>query len=471
VRPGTVDLTDALEQALFGALRLHSGPGVRPWDTPRSLLRLGAATVRGLRPGSVPPGRLLVLVRRSIRADVFRPIGQILEGRGVPSPIVVALEPGLARGIAPDLQLWRQLRAGAVPGLLEHALAVGTTRLPLAEWSTVAPDVTPQVLMGPVRNGLPRYAMYAAQLEALVRRSNPSAIIAFQEVGGWARVIPAVGRALGVPTIDLPHAEAADPIGAFKLDYDALLVYGPRSTAVLRNGGNSPERIHEVGPLRYDALVAAMQRARRSAGAPDAVRRVIFASQPVQDRAALTRRDKLRYLRCATAAAAAVGPSELVVRPHPNESVADLEGLMAEVSVPGGLRVVVERGRDLHDLLPDAWLLITGSSQSVFEAAIAGIPTITTSPIEAGLVTHVQEGFSLGADDPDSAAEVAASLLDPATRAAAVARSAAALRDRFGELDGRAAERAADVIESVVRDRRSAAPSGAPPPLAGQPRP
>ncbi len=112
--------------------------------------------------------------------------------------------------------------------------------------------------------------------------------------------------------------------------------------------------------------------------------------------------------------------------------------------------MVFERTRDLHEVLIDAWLLATASSQSVFEAAIAGVPSMTVDIGARRIVTHVEEGFSIGVDDADSAESAARRLLSDEVRAHALARSRTALRARFGELDGRAAVRAADLIQAMV---------------------
>ncbi|MGI8830718.1 MAG: hypothetical protein ACR2I5_13245 [Candidatus Limnocylindria bacterium] len=107
---------------------------------------------------------------------------------------------------------------------------------------------------------------------------------------------------------------------------------------------------------------------------------------------------------------------------------------------------MVERARDLHEVLTRAWLLATASSQSVFDAAIAGVPPMTIDIGHRRWVTHVEEGFSIGVEDAESAATAARLLTDETVRAKALARSRSALRARFGKLDGRAAVRAADLI-------------------------
>ena len=447
---GGVDLTDTLEQTFFGVLRRQPPPRrVLGGDRLRAALRVAAAAARGFRPATAPTGRVLVLVKRSIRATVFRPIGAELQRRGLPEPLVVGLDPRLARHGEAAVDLTRQLGISEALRLFRFVRTVVGASLPVDEWRAIAPRTQVDVLAAVVRQTLPRLAVDAARLDAIVTRLGPTGLVAFQEVGPWARIIPAVGRARGVPTVDLPHAEANDPIGAFELRYDAIAVYGPRSAQLLEDVGVERARIHQVGPLRYDALVRAT--AAQQDAAPSDRRRVVYASQPVKARAGLNEAAKRTTYRSALAAAAAAAPSELVVRPHPNEPLDDLRRLLASEKAPAGVTVTLEPNVDLHDLLPGAWLLVTANSQSVFEAAIVGVPSISVSADSTSLVTHVEEGFSTGATDPASTASVARGLLQADARASVVSRARNALRERFGDLDGHAAERAASLIQAVVR--------------------
>jgi hypothetical protein len=446
---GDVDLSDSLEQAFFGVLRREPPPSTLPGtDRLKAMLRVAAAGVRGIAPATEPTERVAVLVKRSIRATVFGPVGAELQRRGLPEPLLVSVDPRLVGRREASLDLTRQLGPNELPRLLRFVLAVSSARLPLDAWHDIAPQVPVASLAAAVRQTLPRLAVDAARVDAMVRRLRPTALVAFQEVGPWARIIPAVGRARGVPTIDLPHAEANDPMGASRLAYDAIAVYGPRSAQMLADAGVEPGRIHQIGPLRFDALVRAT--AGNGAASPSDSRRVIWASQPTKDRAGLTVAAKHTTYRSAIAAALVAAPSELVVRPHPNESLADLRRLVASEEAPSGVRVMLESTRDLHDLLPGAWLMVTGASQAVYEAAIAGVPSISVSADARSLVTHVAEGFSLGATDAESTADAARQLLRPEHRAAVIDRARSALRDRFGDLDGRAAERAAELIHGLV---------------------
>jgi glycosyltransferase involved in cell wall biosynthesis len=288
---------------------------------------------------------------------------------------------------------------------------------------------------------------------------RPGVVAAFDEVGTWARLLPAVAARHGVLSLDLPHAEAVDPVAIQGAAYDRMAVYGSRSAAVLRRAGIPDGRIVEIGAPRFDRLAS---RSADLAGSPEPsrLRRIVFAAQ--YETGSLTREVLAGCLRGAMAAAAAVAPSELVIVPHPAAPPDATWAITPERVWPDVVVTTADR-HALHDVLPGAWAMVTGWSNSVFEAAIAGVPSITVDP--GGIIPrdYAAEGLALRATDEGSAAEVARSLLDDDTRRAAVSRARSALPERIGPIDGQATGRAAAIaleMRSMGRPARRDASGG-----------
>jgi hypothetical protein len=150
----------------------------------------------------------------------------------------------------------------------------------------------------------------------------------------------------------------------------------------------------------------------------------------------------------ALAAASAVAPSTVILKPHPVEDPAVLQGLVAGLALPRGVEARVDTTADLHELLRGAFLLVTPYSQSVFEATIAGVPAMT---VHGGPgpdpVTFAEEGIAIGVrDQAEAAARAAALHASPRAWTEQVSRARTALRGRIGDVDGHAAERTADLI-------------------------
>ena len=462
---GPIDLSAAAEQNLFQSLRqfvtLHDEPersGRSPRDSlpgalSRALGRLALAAVRrrGIGEGA-SAGRILLVATGPTHERLFAPVVEELRRRGGPSVVSIAAGEWWRRSVARDHTGWR----------IEHVLdrrwlrrtVVLTTRL--MQWTPRAglTDTLPaEAIRRAVAGSLPRTALSAARLETLVDRAKPRMLVAFNEVGIWGRLIPEAAHRHGIPAIDLPHAEAADPWASVGISYDAVAVYGPRAVEAIRLAGVPSDRIVPVGSVRYDGLLGLLKRDARepTLHAPGS-RKIVFASQPAREAgSALTPAVKAIAIEAAFAAALAAGPAELIIRPHPLEHDDVLRRVLPSLQGAEHVTVRVERELDLHELLREAWLLVTASSQSVLEATIANVPSITVNPKGvADPTTFAEEGLSIGTTDASSAAEAARRLLDPELREAVLHRAREALQLRVGEVDGKAAARTADLITSFL---------------------
>jgi hypothetical protein len=450
---GGVDLAGALEQQLFFALR----DGEKPPRRARLPIVEVAATARLSVASAIPLGRwqlprvegapAVILVRDPTHYPVIGRLAEIFRdssletvvvrtGRATESPAPLGLiAPRLERFVDPPL----------VPGLWAHeAWLLGRRAAIGAAWAPLVDDRTAAMAVRAMRRELPRIALGAAALSGVVRHHRPSLLVAFDEIGTWARLLPAVGLRHGVPTLDLPHAEASDPIAIHGAGYDRMAVYGRRASAVLRDAGVASERIVEIGAPRFDPLVAAARNPRP----PTETRRVVYAAQYAAG--AMTHELLDVCHEAAAAIAQAAAPAELVLVPHPADPApravrSAAERMGAQVSIR------LADGDALHQELIGAWAMVTGWSNSVLEAAIAGVPSIAVAPTGRAPVDWAADGLAQAATDPESAAEAARGLLDPAHHLAAVERARAALGDRIGVLDGLATERAARLALDMAR--------------------
>src|SRR5439155_1188689 len=94
---------------------------------------------------------------------------------------------------------------------------------------------------------------------------------------------------------------------------------------------------------------------------------------------------------------------------------------------------------ELHELLPGAFALVTGWSNSVFEAVIAGVPAITAHVTPgAPVASFAAEGIALQATSENEAAAIAQQLSDAAVRGQVVSAARERLEPHLGALDGQA---------------------------------
>jgi hypothetical protein len=449
-----IDLAPALEQQIFFALRDGRGAPVGAAAALRArILGLGqlwaAAAAAMLPRPRLDPGagpvvalvrekihvRTLVAIEEELRALSGQPIAIVRVGRAAGGSVDHALAPPLWR-----LTTRRMLRAVMVHRRqLDAVRRAGPGRGAL-----LGSGERGRELAEIAHAELARIALAAAALASVASAWRPSILVAFDEVGTWARILPAVARRHGIPSLDLPHAEAADADAITGAGYDRMAVYGPRAAAVLRRAGISSERIAEIGAPRFDGL----RELAATAVVMHEPRRVVFAGQ--YPAATLTVEMLAAGLHAALAAAERVRPSEVVAVPHPAEPRGLLGRLASEARPPAGVQLRVAEG-DLQDWLPGAWLMVTCWSNGVLEAAMLGVPAMTVHAPGAAPVDFAADGLATAASGPDAAARIAGGLLDPQVRERLSARAAAALRERLGPELGHASLRAARLIADLQR--------------------
>jgi len=447
-----IDVGPAVEQQLFFALRdgtfpVHRGYGRRHRVLPAAAALAALAGGMRRRPWAAGPREILVVVRQEVHLRLLEPVTAALAALGRPAPAVVRL--GRA-GADSTLEAWGPALAGLLrPADAGRLLTVGVPppdRLADA-WSALVGNDRARSLAALAARTRIEAGLGAVGLSSAVRQVRPRVLATYDEVGSWGRLVAAVAARHGLVSVDLPHAEAVDAIAIAGGGFDAWAVFGPRSAATLRVAGIPAERIVTVGAARFDALVRDP-----SVPQPAGPRTILFASQYIGG-PVVTRTVKERTLALALGAAAAAAPARLIVVPHPAESDDVTRQLLRSASPRPGLEVGVASDRTLHDLLPGAWLLLTGSSQSVLDATAAGVPSVTLNATGgADPVPYAAEGLALGAADEAAAAAAIGSLLDGEARERQLARARAALEAHIGPLDGRAAERTARLLAGLAAD-------------------
>lgn len=458
LRLADVDLRPALEQRLF--ITLRDGRGLPAGRLSRAASRIAAATrpfalagVGATRAWRVPPpgaAPLVVLVREAAHYRVLQQVEAELQAIARESLVLVRV--GRAANVKPAHALAPRLADLLDPRRALHLLAFDARlrrvlRRATAAWDGLAGSGRADELRTIALGELGRVALGVAGLLSVADRWRPALMAAFDEIGTWARILPAVATARGIPSLDLPHAEAADVSAIRGVAYDRMAVYGPRAADVLQAAGYPRARVVEIGAPRFDPLVGGVA----AGGAGPVGRRVVFAAQYVTG--AMRPGVLAACYRAAVAAARAVGADELLIVPHPAEAPGTAQRLLDRESPPSGPAVRLAGPGGLYEALDGAWLLVTGWSNSVFEAAVAAIPALTVDPEGTSPVDFAADGLSLGATDEQSAAEAARTLLDESTRREAIQRARRVAEHRLGPLDGRASERAARLMLSMAREK------------------
>jgi UDP-N-acetylglucosamine 2-epimerase len=284
------------------------------------------------------------------------------------------------------------------------------------------------------------------------------------EAGGWGRALMLEARRRRITTFALQHGfiyrhwlnylhepdemapSPANPADGGFPRPDCTLIFDEFTREHLeRQGRFPPERLRVTGSPRLDAVVAAARafgpaaratlRAQVGAGADTPV--VVVAAKFAQ---------LGRAFAAVVEAAGAMPDIRVVIKPHPAESADPYR----ETSVNASNVVVAPPSAGLGQLTAIASALVTANSTAAIEAMPLGVPALVVA-LPNNLSPFVEAGVMAGAATPAEVEPALRALLyDREMRQRIVAAQGAFMRRYRIEADGRAAERAAEAILSLV---------------------
>lgn len=306
-----------------------------------------------------------------------------------------------------------------------------------------------------------------AALDAL----TPGAAVTYAEAGGWGRALVLESRRRAVPSVGLQHGfihrhwlnylhepDEMEPDGERPEDRGF-----PHPTLTLLFDGYAADHLERCGRLpraslavtlspRLDALVEAagavspaeIKRARGSAGAQPAQALVLFIGK---------HREARHVLPHLIEAVATMPDVQLIIKTHPAETP---ETYARVVHGRATVRVL-PASAPLAPLLLASRAVVTVNSTAALDAAVLGVPALVIG-LPNNLTPFVDAGVMAGAASPAEIGPALRRILYDQDFRQQVERARSAFMTRFGiRSDGRAAERAADVVVGVLgtRDRRS----------------
>ncbi len=265
--------------------------------------------------------------------------------------------------------------------------------------------------------------------------------------------LTSVAEARGIPVTCVQHGIIHDIPQWAEMPFSTFAVFGPAYAEVLTSLGTPPARVAVTGDPRLDQTVATEPASREhvlaSLGLDPADPRhlVLFAANYASHR--LSGSSMERAFGALAEALEHLPEALLVVKLHPQGAGREApyhRVLARHATLP---HVIAPRDSRLVDLIAVSGVVCVHVSSVGFEAAAMGKPLIVINP-DDGLqeVPFVREGIGREARDGEG---VRALLSDAfgGTFRGPDAQRLAAFNERYnGPLDGHAAERLADVIES-----------------------
>jgi hypothetical protein len=304
----------------------------------------------------------------------------------------------------------------------------------------------------------PEMARIIAVTRSLVRAEQPDVAVVTDERPPFQRAFVMACSIEDVPTVGIQDSLFPDlPYGS-PVSTDWLAVEGEIARDNLIKRGTPSDKILITGQPRFDFIVDLEDGGRRdltlaALGLDPHQKTVLVASQYAGIYFRAT--DKRRMFEAIYSSLAQVRDIQVVVKLHPDDSDGSIEKDLAEAA--GLSRCKVVEGGNIVDYLLASDLVIVFFSTVGHEAILLGKPLIQipAGSGEGAIIPFTEEGGALdGADLTSLPNLVQAALFDARTREGLSRGREAYVRRHVHAVDGRSAERVAElVVRAADRER------------------
>ena len=354
------------------------------------------------------------------------------------------------RGRRTFLEMWAELRADA--GFVSDFCYEGVPLMPALE----------ERLESAFWNLLPRCAVALSTAGRIIEEEAPDAVIATYEVGPFQRALVIEADRRGVPVVGLQHGMILD----YHYDYmhsrvstspatdmssfaipKLTCVWGPAWKRVLTQHGAYPENAVAItGNWRYDAVlerrVELRSAFREQLGilVDERVVLILSACQCIET-----------YIRECLGIVADLPGWRPLIKLHPADDAAPIRDLLQHRGYPQSMLIT---GNMIPAVL-GADLVVSQISTAITEAVLLNRPVILANFEDvAGAESYVEAGICEYITQPQQLPGAMFKLVEDETRRSeVVAARERFVADYFYNTDGRAAQRVAAELESLVFGR------------------
>jgi hypothetical protein len=302
----------------------------------------------------------------------------------------------------------------------------------------------------------------AAALDAL----HPRVALTYAEAGGWGRAIVLEARRRNVRTVGLQHGfiyrhwlnylherdemepDPGNPAGDRGFPAPTLtLLFDEYAANHLSTAGRFPRHaLAVVGSARLDVLAAAARQL--SDGDLDQARRSVTGSARGGFVLLVTKYRQVRGVLSSLIDATRALDVKLAIKTHPAET----PGVYGPAIAQAGHVVVIPAADPMAPLLRAAGALVTVNSTVALDAAVLDVPALVIG-LPNNLSPFVDLGVMAGAVEREAIEPQLRRILYDRAFRDQLAEARGAFLERYGmKPDGRAAERAAAVVERLVED-------------------
>jgi len=253
-----------------------------------------------------------------------------------------------------------------------------------------------EYLKNRVKEIFPIALVYIEAIDRLLKRKRPRLIFFISDRGTLEETFSIFARKYKIPTILYSPNNVMSVDMTNKYDIaDLLLITGEHIRRELLKIGHSPENIEIVGDLRFDDLSQMKSGFKRedicvNINIDPKKKIILLISLYSSDYSPVY--EKKKYFQAVAKATEKINDVELLIRPHPNESLKLLNQQVKEWNIK---KAKVIDNRNIYELLYLADLVIMLHSMTGFEAQVFGKPVIAVNLLKKDYQRYVPYGGSI----------------------------------------------------------------------------
>ncbi|MFC2036465.1 CDP-glycerol glycerophosphotransferase family protein [Chloroflexota bacterium] len=343
---------------------------------------------------------------------------------------------------------------GTLSPLLVYQARVMTEGSGPADWSDpLLCLVGPKLVRFLKHVALPSIVHTLEVTRKVIQKEHPHLLVVTDETGLLGKAVAVQGRKWDIPTLNVQHGVRTDSPWIDDQLFDHFAVFGPSSSKVFVQRGNTPSMFVSTGSARYDRLfrregIKPRQQVIAELGLDSSQPIVTFASQRAWGRMtpAVKRETLLALLRACQKS----GVQIVVKLRHSQDDYIPVEATRE----PGWESVCVTADYDLYDLLDASAVVVTVYSTVGMEAVALGKPLLIINLTgQPDAIPYVQEGVAAGAYQPDQVGPALQLLLNTGQPSPGWAQCRQDfIRRHLTSDDGCSAERIARLILNMITD-------------------
>jgi len=230
----------------------------------------------------------------------------------------------------------------------------------------------------------PLSCLYLASSEALINQTKPKAIILISDVRPLEVSLGLMAQKHNIKSLLISPNTILSPDAINKyLLTDQITVVGSHIKKELVSLGLNPNKIHQVGDLRFDSITKKKLSSLRKKTLKKlklSLNAKLFLLVSFRANPRIPLKEKKAFFQIASQAIASIPKAKLIIKPHPTESQTNLKNQVKK----WGIKALITDNRQLEliDILSVCQATLLTWSMTGFESLLSQTPVVVINPTQ-----------------------------------------------------------------------------------------